>query len=119
MFVWAWQDVFKARLLRGVGPLYAVQLFSHRVLRYASGLLHLALLGASIALVGEGLVYQVALGGQLAWLALAALGRLRAPVPAAGLAYYYLLVTWATVAGLVSYLRFGVSPHWERTAGAR
>lgn len=119
MFVWAWQDVFKARLLRGVGALYGVQLVSHRLLRYASGLLHVVLLGASIALVGEGVVYQVALGAQLAWLTLAALGRLRVRAPGAGLAYYYLLVTWATVTALVSYLRFGVSPHWERTAGAR
>ena len=41
------------------------------------------------------------------------------PLPGAGIAYYYFLVTWATVAALVSYLRFGVSPHWERAEGAR
>ena len=40
-------------------------------------------------------------------------------LPGAGLAYYYFLVTWATIAALVSYLRFGVSPHWERAEGAR
>jgi hypothetical protein len=56
---------------------------------------------------------------QLLWLVLAALGRLRVRVPGAGIAYYYFLVTWATIAALVSYLRFGVSPHWERAEGVR
>jgi cellulose synthase/poly-beta-1,6-N-acetylglucosamine synthase-like glycosyltransferase len=119
MFVWAWRDVFHGKLLRGVGPLYAFELVSHRLLRYASGLLHLVWLGSSIALAGAGPVYQAALAAQLAWLALALLGRLRVRVPGAGLAYYYLLVTWATVAGLAVYLRRGVTPHWERTEGAR
>ena len=113
MFAWAWRDVLRGRMLRGVGPLYAFELVSHRFLRYASGLLHLVWLGSSIALVGEGPVYQAALAAQLAWLALALLGRLRVRVPSAGLAYYYLLVTWATVAALASYLRHGVTPHWQ------
>jgi len=119
MFVWAWRDVFRGKMLRGVGPLYAFELVSHRLLRYASGLLHLVWLGSSIALAGSGRVYQAALAAQLAWLVLALLGRLRVRVPGAGLAYYYLLVTWATVAALGDYLRRGVTPYWERTEGAR
>jgi glycosyltransferase involved in cell wall biosynthesis len=119
MFHWAWHHLFHGGLLRGVGPLYGFQLFSHRVLRYASGLLHLVWLASSLALVGSGWVYRAALAAQLAWLALAALGRLRLRVPGAALAYYYLLVTWATVAALAGYLRHGVAPHWERTEGAR
>jgi len=119
MFPWAWQHMFEGRMLAGVGPLYLFELLSHRVLRYASGLLHVVLLASSIALAGDGLVYQVALALQLLWLVLAALGRLRVRVPGAGIAYYYFLVTWATVAALVSYLRFGVSPHWERAEGVR
>jgi cellulose synthase/poly-beta-1,6-N-acetylglucosamine synthase-like glycosyltransferase len=119
MFPWAWQHMLEGRMLSGVGPLYLFELLSHRVLRYGSGLLHIVLLGSSIALAGRGVVYQVALAAQLLWLGLAVLGRLRVRVPGAGLAYYYLLVTWATVAALVSYLRFGVSPHWERAEGVR
>jgi glycosyltransferase involved in cell wall biosynthesis len=119
MFRWAWQHLFRGSLLKGVGPLYGFQLFSHRVLRYASGLLHVVWLATSLALVGEGWSYRAALAAQLLWLALAALGRLRVPVPGAALAYYYLLVTWATVAALAGYLRHGVAPHWERTEGAR
>jgi cellulose synthase/poly-beta-1,6-N-acetylglucosamine synthase-like glycosyltransferase len=114
----AWVHVFRG-MLRGVGPLYLVELVSHRLLRYASGLLHLVLLTTSIALVGQGLVYRVALGVQLAWLALAAAGRLRLPIPGAGLAYYYLLVTWATLTGLARYVRFGPPLLWERVEGTR
>ena len=119
MVPWAWQHMFEGRMLAGVGPLYLFELVSHRVLRYASGLLHVVLLATSFALAPRGTVYAVVLGGQLGWLALAALGRLRVRVPGAGLAYYYFLVTWATLAALVSYLRFGVAPHWERAEGAR
>jgi cellulose synthase/poly-beta-1,6-N-acetylglucosamine synthase-like glycosyltransferase len=119
MFPWAWQHMFEGRMLAGVGPLYLFELVSHRVLRYASGILHVVLLASSIALARHGLVYQVALAAQLAWLALAVLGRLRVRVPGAGIAYYYFLVTWATLAALVSYVRFGVSPHWERAEGVR
>src|SRR4051794_2263346 len=119
MFPWAWQHMFQGRMLSGVGPLYLFELISHRVLRYASGLLHVVLLATSIALASHRLVYAVVLAGQLLWLALAALGRLRIRIPGAGLAYYYFLVTWATVVALVSYLRFGVAPHWERAEGAR
>ena len=113
MFVWAWRDVFRGRMLRGVGGLFAFQLVSHRHLRYASGLLHVAWLGSSAALATSGPVYLAALAAQLAWLALALLGRLRVPVPGAGLAYYYLLVTWATVAALASYVRRGLTPYWS------
>jgi cellulose synthase/poly-beta-1,6-N-acetylglucosamine synthase-like glycosyltransferase len=119
MFPWAWQHMFEGRMLSGVGPLYFFELVSHRVLRYVSGLLHLVLLATSIALAEAGVVYDVVLAGQLLWLVLAVLGRYRVRVPGAGIAYYYLLVTWATVAALVSYLRFGVSPHWERAEGVR
>lgn len=115
----AWVHVFAGGMLRGVGPLYFAELFSHRFLRYASGLLHVLLFVSSLALLGEGWVYQVALAGQVAWLLLAAAGRLRLPIPGAGLAYYYLLVTWATLAGLARYVRFGPPLLWERVEGTR
>jgi cellulose synthase/poly-beta-1,6-N-acetylglucosamine synthase-like glycosyltransferase len=114
----AWVHVFRG-MLRRVGPVYFVELVSHRLLRYGSGILHLLLLVTSVALVGEGWVYRAALVVQLAWLALAAAGRLRLPIPGAGLAYYYLLVTWATLAGLARYLRFGPPLLWERIEGTR
>ncbi|HEX5467600.1 MAG TPA: glycosyltransferase family 2 protein [Gaiellaceae bacterium] len=119
MFEHCWLILLRGRMLRGIGPLYAFELFAHRVLRYASGLVHLVLLGTSIALVGEGLVYELVLAAQLTLLVLAVAGRLRLPVPGAGIAYYYVLVTWATVAALFRYVRFGVPPVWEKVEGTR
>ena len=114
----AWVHVFRG-MLRRVGPIYFVELISHRLLRYASGILHVVLLGSSIVLVGEGWVYQVVLAAQAIWLALAGAGKLRLPIPGAGLAYYYFVVTWATIAGLVRYVRFGPPLLWERIEGTR
>src|SRR5207248_3026526 len=74
MFEHCWLIVLRGRMLRRLGPVYFVELFSHRHLRYASGLLHIVLLGASIALVGHGTVYVVALGVQLGLLLAALLG---------------------------------------------
>jgi cellulose synthase/poly-beta-1,6-N-acetylglucosamine synthase-like glycosyltransferase len=115
----SWLHVLSGRMLRGGSPLYLFQVVSHRVLRYASGLLHLLLLGTTIALAGEGLVYAVALVVQLAWLVLAAAGKLGLPVPGARLAWYYVVVTAATIVALVQYLRRGAPLVWKQTEGTR
>ena len=119
MFEHCWLIVFRGRMFRGVPPVYLAQLVSHRLLRYGSGLLHVALLATSLALAREGGAYRRALAAQLALLGLAAAGRARAPVPGAALAYYHFLVTSATVTALVRYLRFGVLAVWEKAEGAR
>jgi cellulose synthase/poly-beta-1,6-N-acetylglucosamine synthase-like glycosyltransferase len=119
MFEHCWLIVLRGRMLRNLGPLYFLQMASHRLLRYASGLLHLVLLLSSAALVRHGLVYEIALGVQAAGLLLALAGRLRLPIPGAALAYYYVLVTWATVQALQRYLRFGVPAVWEKAEGTR
>jgi hypothetical protein len=94
-----------------LGPIYVLELLSHRHLRYGSGLLHLTLLATSIALMQEGLFYQGVLAAQLALIAAAIVG--------VRIARYYVLVTSATVVSLVNYLRAGVSPVWEQAAGTR
>jgi glycosyltransferase involved in cell wall biosynthesis len=119
MLPWSWRHLFEAGSLRGVPPLYLAELVSHRVLRYASGFLHVTLLATSLALAGEGLVYQAALTAQAAWLALAAAGKLRLKLPGAGIAYYYLLMSWATVVALGRYLREGAPLMWEKAEGTR
>jgi hypothetical protein len=119
MFEHCWLVLLRGRMLERVDPLYRAQLVSHRALRYAGGLLHLGLLGSSIVLAHRGRPYSTALTAQLAWLGLAAAGRLRAPVPGASLAYYYALVTWATVAALRGYLEHGVPAVWEKAEGTR
>jgi cellulose synthase/poly-beta-1,6-N-acetylglucosamine synthase-like glycosyltransferase len=110
-FEHCWEIVLRGKMLRRQPFGYLVELVSHRHLRYASGLLHLVLLGSNIALVGEGWIYVVALGGQLALLAAAAAG--------VGIARYYVLVTWATVAALWNYLRRGVPATWAAPEGTR
>src|SRR6266567_4618770 len=105
MFEHAWLIVLRGSLLRGQPPGYLLALLSHRHLRYASGLLHLVLLGSSIALLGHGAVYAVLLGLQLGVLLAALIG--------VGLPRYYVLVTWATVVALWNYLRRGVPSTWD------
>jgi cellulose synthase/poly-beta-1,6-N-acetylglucosamine synthase-like glycosyltransferase len=111
MFEHCWAIVLEGKMLRGLRPLYFVEVLSHRHLRYGSGLLHILLLASSIALVGHGVIYAVALGLQLGVLAAALFG--------VGLPRYYVLVTWATVAALWNYLRRGVPSTWEVAEGTR
>lgn len=119
MFEHCWLILLEGRMLRDVPPLYRAQLVSHRVLRYGSGIAHVALALGSVGLAGRGGIYRAALAAQVAGLALVAAGRLRAPVPGASLAYYYALVTQATLVALVRYLRFGVPAVWEKAEGTR
>jgi cellulose synthase/poly-beta-1,6-N-acetylglucosamine synthase-like glycosyltransferase len=117
-----WQHVVSGRMLQGGGPLFLLQIVSHRLLRYESGLLHLLLLVLAAVLTvssGAHVLYGALLALQLVWLAMAVAGRLRLPVPAAGIAYYYFLVTWATLAGLWRYMRVGVPVTWEHAEGTR
>ncbi|HSO01048.1 MAG TPA: glycosyltransferase family 2 protein [Gaiellaceae bacterium] len=111
MFEHCWEITLRGSMLKRLPPGYLVQVVSHRVLRYGSGILHLVLLAASVALVREGIVYQAVLAGQLLLLAAAAAG--------VGIARYYVLVTWATVVALWNYLRRGVPATWEAAEGTR
>jgi cellulose synthase/poly-beta-1,6-N-acetylglucosamine synthase-like glycosyltransferase len=111
MFEHCWLITLRGSMLRRLPPLYALQIVSHRLLRYGSGLLHLVLFGTSLALAGEGPLYVVVLAGQLALLAAAA-ARI-------GIARYYVLVTWATVVSLANYLRRGVPATWDAAEGTR
>jgi cellulose synthase/poly-beta-1,6-N-acetylglucosamine synthase-like glycosyltransferase len=111
MFEHCWLIVLRGAMLRHLGPLYTVQIVSHRLLRYASGLLHLVLLASSIALVGQGWVYVAVLAAQVALLLAAAAG--------VGIARYYVLITWATVESLWNYLRRGVPATWQPAEGTR
>jgi hypothetical protein len=95
------------------------QLVSHRVLRYSTGILHVGLLVANLMLVTRGRFYRVFLVLQLGGLGLSAAGKARLPVPGARLAYYYFVVTKATVAALVRYVRSGTPQTWDKAKGTR
>jgi hypothetical protein len=98
-------------MLRRLGPLYALEIVSHRLLRYGSGILHLVLLATSLALATHGWAYAAVLAAQLVVLLAAAVG--------VGIARYYVLVSWATVVALWNYLRRGVPATWEPAEGTR
>ena len=122
MFEHCWLILFRGRMfgLRRLGPVYWVEIVSHRLLRYWSGPLHLLLLVTSAALAPHATVYAVALAAQLAGLALVGLSMLlRGRVRVLRILHYYLLVTLATVIALVAYLRRGVPATWDKAAGSR
>ena len=121
MFEHAWLMLFRGRMFRlRVGPVYWVELVSHRLLRYWSGPLHVLLLASSALLAGHGMVYAVALGVQLAGLALVGVSMLaRGRIRALRVLHYYLLVTLATVIALGGYLRHGVPATWDKATGTR
>ena len=74
MFEHCWLIVARGRMLRRLGPRYGVAVFSHRHLRYASGILHVVLLATSLALIAHGFIYDLVLAVQLGLLARCGLG---------------------------------------------
>ncbi len=115
-----WPIVMRGGLLspRGYDPLYALMIFSHRVLRYLSPFLHLIALGTSIALVGHGWVYVAAVAVQVAALLAAVLAPLL-PVRPLLVARYYVLTTASLAAGLWDWLVHGTAAGWEPAEGTR
>ncbi len=111
MFEHCWEIVLRGRMLRGLPAGYLLAIVSHRHLRYASGPLHLVLLGSSLVLAPTGWPYALVLGAQLAVLA--------AFAARVGVARYYVYVTWATVVALANYLRRGVPATWDAAEGTR
>jgi cellulose synthase/poly-beta-1,6-N-acetylglucosamine synthase-like glycosyltransferase len=114
-----WPIVLRGGLLspKGYGPLYALMIFSHRALRYATPFLHLVALATSIALL-PARPYLDAVILQAAILLAAALA------PAIGwrpllVARYYVLTTAALAAGLWDWLRHGTQAGWEPAEGTR
>jgi hypothetical protein len=115
-----WPIVVRGGLLdpRGYPPLYAAMIASHRLLRYATPLLHALVALATLALLGRGRVYRLAAAAQLALLAGAGAGsRVRArPLL---VARYYVLTTASLAAGLYDWLRHGTEAGWEAPEGTR
>lgn len=118
----AWPIVVTGGMLdpRGYGPLYALQVYSHRLLRYATPFLHVVALASNLALVRRraGRVYSALLAGHVAFAAAAAIGRSAGNrLRPAALAHYYLLVTGSLAAGLWDWLTKGTPATWERAQG--
>ena len=120
MMVGLWDIVAGEGMLspRGYPPLFAFEIFSHRVLRYLSPQLHLLTLLSNALLLGDGWFYVLTFALQLALLAAAALGRFL-PLGPFRIARYYVLTTASIAAGLWDRLRGGAGGRWEKAAGTR
>lgn len=120
MMAGAWNTILHTGLLspRGYGPLYTLEIYSHRLLRYASPLLHLTALATNLALLGEGTIYVITLVAQLGLAAAALLGGV-VPLRPLRIARYYAAVTAASAVGLWDVLRHGVPRTWDRVEGTR
>jgi hypothetical protein len=115
----AWPAVLGGGMLdpRGYGPVYALEILSHRVVRYATPFLHVVVLATNLALLGDGWVYAATLAAQLAVLVGAALaGPLRGRPRLLALCRYYVLMTASLAVGLWDALRHGTPATWEREA---
>ncbi|HEX5224851.1 MAG TPA: glycosyltransferase [Solirubrobacteraceae bacterium] len=117
-----WPIVLRGGMLspRGYPPLYALMIFSHRLLRYATPGLHALALAANVALVAIGAspVYVVTLALQLALLLAALLAGALGSRPLL-LARYYVLTTASPAAGLYDWLRHGTPAWWDAAEGTR
>jgi cellulose synthase/poly-beta-1,6-N-acetylglucosamine synthase-like glycosyltransferase len=104
---------------RGYSPGYALEIYSHRLLRYLTPWLHIVALAANAALLGEGTPYVVTMALQVGFLAAALLGRW-VPLLPLRVAYYYFTVTASIAAGLWDRIRAGAVPvGWEKVEGTR
>ena len=110
----AWWEVLRGGMLdpRGQPPLYFAALLSHRILRYASGPLHLVLLAASVGLARRDPAARALVALQLGFGGLALVGWRRPKAPVAGAAWYYAVMTGAAVAGLARVLARGPHVTW-------
>ena len=113
----AWPAVLGGGLLdpRGYGPAYALEVYSHRGLRYATPFLHVIAFGTNLALLGRGGVYVAAFAIQVGVLAGALLARFTGDrLRLLALCRYYVLMTASLAAGLWDNLRRGTPATWER-----
>jgi hypothetical protein len=123
MMVGLWDIVIGERMidLRGLGPAYGFEIVSHRLLRYLTPFLHLALLVSNVLLVavfGAGLLYTVFLALQLAFFLAAVLGRW-IPLLPFRIARYYSMTTAAIGFGFWDRWRRGRPGAWEKAEGTR
>jgi cellulose synthase/poly-beta-1,6-N-acetylglucosamine synthase-like glycosyltransferase len=121
MMVGLWDIVVGEGMLlpRGYPPLFAFELFSHRLLRYATPFLHVLVLLANLVLLGSGWFYYLTLIAQLALIGIAALSSRLPDDAVVRICRYYVLTQASIVLGLWDRLRHGPGGRWEKAAGTR
>jgi cellulose synthase/poly-beta-1,6-N-acetylglucosamine synthase-like glycosyltransferase len=120
----AWPIVLRGGLLdlRGMPPLYAWMLGSHRALRYAAPFLHVVLLAATTGLAlrgGRHVPARLALAAQAGLLAGAAAGHGAVRARPLLIARYYVATQASVAAGLWDHLRHGTPAGWAPPEGTR
>jgi len=120
MMVGLWDIVVGERMIspRGYRPLYAFQLFSHRLLRYLTPFLHLLAFLTNLLLLDQGWVYIATYAVQLVVIAAAILGGQFRFAPFR-FARYYSMTTLSIAAGLWDRFRHGSPAAWEKAPGTR
>ena len=102
---------------RGYAPLYAFEIYSHRVIRYASPVLHALALVANLALLRRSRLYALTLAAQLGLLAGALVPEPQLRV--LRLVRYYALATASIALGTLDRFRHGPPAAWEKSEGTR
>jgi len=120
MMKFIWNTLLTTSILdpRGYSPTYALEIFSHRLLRYGSPFLHAAALFGCIASLRSGAIYRLALIAHAAFGVAVLAGKPGAPRLFL-LARYYAAVTASSALGLWDWLRHGTSATWESPEGTR
>ncbi|HTR75633.1 MAG TPA: glycosyltransferase family 2 protein [Solirubrobacterales bacterium] len=121
MMIGLWDIVVGEGMLipRGYPPLFAFELFSHRLLRYATPFLHVLVFLANLVLLGSGWFYYLTLLAQVVVLGIALLSaRLPDDLPVR-LCRYYVLTQASIALGLWDRLRHGSGGRWEKAEGTR
>lgn len=115
-----WPIVLRGGLLspKGYGPLYALMILSHRVLRYAMPFIHLLALLANLLLLTTSPVYVGTMVVQCALIGAAVAARWVRARPLL-VARYYVLTQAALAAGLWDWKRHGTEAGWSPPEGTR
>ncbi|HEX3736925.1 MAG TPA: glycosyltransferase [Solirubrobacterales bacterium] len=121
MMVGLWDIVVGEGMLgfRRYSPLFAFELFSHRLLRYATPFLHLLVFLANLVLLGSGWLYYLTLIAQAGVLVIAALSARLPDDLVVRVCRYYVLTQASIVLGLWDRLRRGSGGRWEKAEGTR
>jgi cellulose synthase/poly-beta-1,6-N-acetylglucosamine synthase-like glycosyltransferase len=121
MMVGLWDIVVGEGMLipRGYPPLFAFELLSHRLLRYATPFLHVLVFLANLVLLGSGWFYYLTLLAQLTLVGVAALSGRLPDDAVVRICRYYVLTQASIVLGLWDRRRHGSTGRWEKAAGTR
>ena len=115
MFEHCWLITLRGRMLRDLPPRLPRRGRLAPAAALRSGLLHLGARRLEPALAGRGGTVRAPRSpGRARSPASRSPASAAQPVPGAGLAWYYALVTWATVEALRDYLERGVPAVWEK-----